>query len=87
MTTSPTRSILSQIQRRQRTLHAVLGAHVAAHVDDLSRLIVASGLVGLHIYGLTDALALGSKPGIAFWMALGLLAALPQAVQYGEGEV
>lgn len=36
-----------------------------------------AGLVGLHVYGLTDALALGSKPGIAFWMALGLVAALP----------
>lgn len=37
-----------------------------------------SGLVGLHVYGLTDALALGSKPGLAFWMALGLVAGLAQ---------
>jgi len=37
---------------------------------------VLAGLIGLHVYGLTDALALGSKPGIAFWMALGLIAAL-----------
>ena len=42
---------------------------------------LASGLVGLHVYGLTDVLALGSKPGMAFWMALGLLAGLPQASQ------
>lgn len=42
--------------------------------------LVAS-LAGLHVYGLTDALALGSKPSIAFWMILGLLAALPQVMQ------
>lgn len=36
-----------------------------------------AGLIGLHLYGLTDALALGSKPSVAFWMILGLLAALP----------
>ena len=35
-----------------------------------------SALISLHIYGLTDALALGSKPSVAFWMILGLLAAL-----------
>jgi putative inorganic carbon (HCO3(-)) transporter len=39
---------------------------------------LAAGLIGLHVFGLTDALALGSKPGIAFWMALGLIAALPR---------
>ena len=32
-----------------------------------------AGLVGLHVYGLTDTLALGSKPALAFWLALGLL--------------
>lgn len=42
-----------------------------------------AGLAGLHVYGLTDALALGSKPGIAFWMALGLLAGLQQ-VTFGR---
>jgi len=35
-----------------------------------------AGLVALHIYGLTDALALGSKPGLAFWMGLGLIASM-----------
>ncbi len=39
-----------------------------------------AGLIGLHLYGLTDALALGSKPSVAFWMILGLLAALPTVV-------
>lgn len=35
-------------------------------------------LIGLHVYGLADALALGSKPGLAFWLALGVLGALAQ---------
>lgn len=37
-----------------------------------------AGMVGLHVYGLADALTLGSKPGVAFWFALGLSAALPR---------
>ncbi len=41
---------------------------------------LAAGLIALHVYGLTDALALGSKPAAAFWYALGLVAAL------GRGE-
>lgn len=39
---------------------------------------LAAGLVGLHVYGLTDALALGSKPGLLFWVELALVAALGQ---------
>lgn len=35
-----------------------------------------AGLAALHIFGLADALALGSKPGVIFWFALGLLAAM-----------
>lgn len=38
-----------------------------------------AGLVGLHVYGLTDALALGSKPGLALWMVLGLIAGLERS--------
>ena len=34
------------------------------------------GLIALHAYGLTDALAPGSKPGLIFWTMLGLLTAL-----------
>jgi putative inorganic carbon (HCO3(-)) transporter len=37
---------------------------------------LAAGLVALHAYGITDALALGAKPGVALWFALGLVAAL-----------
>jgi putative inorganic carbon (HCO3(-)) transporter len=35
-----------------------------------------AGLAALHVFGLADALALGSKPGVVFWLALGLLAAM-----------
>ncbi len=35
-----------------------------------------AGLVGLHVFGLADALVLGSKMGLVFWFALGLLAAM-----------
>ncbi|MCB8983997.1 MAG: O-antigen ligase family protein [Ardenticatenaceae bacterium] len=39
-----------------------------------------AGLAALHIYGLTDALALGSKTGLSFWLALGLLTAMHRLV-------
>jgi putative inorganic carbon (HCO3(-)) transporter len=56
----------------------------ARHGNPLMRataLGLAAGLVGLHVYGLADALALGSKPGLVFWFALGLIAALPRITQ------
>ncbi len=41
---------------------------------------LAIGLMGalaaLHIYGLTDALAPGAKPGLVFWYMLGLTGAI-----------
>lgn len=37
---------------------------------------LAAGLIALHIFGLADAVALGAKPAILFWFALGLLAAM-----------
>jgi putative inorganic carbon (HCO3(-)) transporter len=37
---------------------------------------LCSGLLGYHLYGLTDALALGSRPHFLFWWMLGLLAML-----------
>ena len=47
--------------------------------------IVALGalaaLIGFHVYGLADALALGSKPSLVFWVTLGLLAALSAPVE------
>jgi putative inorganic carbon (HCO3(-)) transporter len=40
-----------------------------------------AGLIALQVYGLTDAMALGSKPGLVFWMALGLIAVLPRVTE------
>jgi len=36
---------------------------------------IVGGLVGMHVFGLLDALAPGSKTTAVFWLALGLLAA------------
>jgi putative inorganic carbon (HCO3(-)) transporter len=35
-----------------------------------------AGLAAVHVFGLADAIALGAKPGLALWVALGLLAAI-----------
>jgi len=39
-----------------------------------------SGLVALHVYGLTDTLAPGSKTALLFWTALGLLTLLSRTL-------
>ncbi len=36
----------------------------------------AAGLLGYFVYGLTDTIALGAKPGSIFWLLLGLVAGL-----------
>jgi putative inorganic carbon (HCO3(-)) transporter len=36
-------------------------------------------LVAFHVYGLTDSVALGAKPGVALWMTLALAAVVWQA--------
>jgi putative inorganic carbon (HCO3(-)) transporter len=49
------------------------------HRPVVTRLLVlglAGSLVAHLIFGLTDAVALGAKPGILFWMLLGLVTAL-----------
>ena len=56
--------------------------------DTLSRALIlglGGGLAAHLIYGVTDAVALGAKPGVLWWMLLGLVASLyrgltPQAV-------
>ncbi len=40
-----------------------------------------AGLIAFHIYGLTDTIALGAKPGLLFWWQLGLITTLPQITQ------
>ena len=37
---------------------------------------IVGSLVAFHVYGLTDAIALGAKPGVALWILLALAAAL-----------
>ena len=54
----------------------------ARHGGPLARSValgVAAGLAGLHVFGLTDTLSLGSKPGVAFWLALAVVASLGRA--------
>jgi putative inorganic carbon (HCO3(-)) transporter len=46
---------------------------------------LAGGLVALHTYGLTDAMALGTKPAVVFWIALGLTAGLGPVLAAGDG--
>ncbi|MCU0521986.1 MAG: O-antigen ligase family protein, partial [Anaerolineae bacterium] len=55
----------------------------AAWADpDLRSLAVGllGGLAALHIYGLTDALAPGAKPGLVFWTILGLVGVIGSGV-------
>lgn len=43
-----------------------------------------AGLAALHVFGLADAVALGAKPGVLFWWALGLITAMQLvAAQHG----
>jgi hypothetical protein len=45
---------------------------------------IVGALVAFHTYGLTDAVALGAKPGVAFWMLLALAAAAANLEQATE---
>jgi len=54
---------------------------VASGRDGFERFVALgtlTALIGFHVYGLADALALGSKPSVVFWVVLGLVAAAPQ---------
>lgn len=42
---------------------------------------LGGGLLAHLLYGLTDAVALGAKPGVLFWMLLGLICGLHRQVQ------
>lgn len=42
---------------------------------------LGGGLFAHLLYGLTDAVALGAKPGVLFWMVLGLIVGLHQQAQ------
>ncbi len=56
----------------------------AANRSDIMRYLVlglSGGLLAHMLFGLTDAIALGAKPGILFWLLLGSLAGLFQKNQ------
>lgn len=65
----------------------VIGWRVARRDAGLRPLALGlvGGLISLHIYGLLDALAPGSKTGIVFWYALGLLAAMARVSRERPG--
>ena len=43
-----------------------------------------SALIAYHVYGLTDVVAMGAKPGVLWWALLALIAALHRLVPLGE---
>ncbi len=43
-----------------------------------------AGLLTVHVFGLADALALGSRPGAAFWFSLALLAAMNGIISHQD---
>jgi putative inorganic carbon (HCO3(-)) transporter len=47
---------------------------------------LAAGFLAHHVYGLTDAITLGAKPGLAFWAFIGLVAALHGQVMEQSGK-
>jgi putative inorganic carbon (HCO3(-)) transporter len=53
-----------------RVVHRTQGA------SPLLAIGIIGSLVAFHLFGLTDALALGAKPGVGLWLLLGLVAAL-----------
>ena len=54
--------------------------------DRLWVLGLGSGLLGYFVYGLTDAVALGAKPGFLWWYLLGLIASLYRLQVSGNRE-
>jgi len=53
--------------------------HIAGGASPVRRdlaLALAANIAAVHLFGLTDAVPLGAKVGLLFWITLGLLAAL-----------
>ncbi len=63
--------MLAQIWRLQRAASRQL-----LSIQALTILGLGGGLLAHLLYGFTDAVALGAKPGIIFWWLLGLIAGL-----------
>jgi putative inorganic carbon (HCO3(-)) transporter len=70
-------------------LAGAMGWQVARRDEALRPLAIGlvTGLIALHIYGLTDALALGSKTSLLFWLILGNLAAMKKVSGVGVSSV
>ena len=60
--------------------------HQRAGPERALALGLGGGLLAQHVYGLTDAVALGAKHGVALWMLLGLVVALHRMTCDAEGE-
>jgi putative inorganic carbon (hco3(-)) transporter len=60
--------ISASILRRGDTLHGALALGLIGNI------------IGVHLFGLTDAIALGAKVGLFFWCSLGLLTGLHQVL-------
>ncbi len=63
--------------------------HFPLSMGSLQRAAVlglGGGLLAHLIYGLTDAVAMGAKPGVVFWMLLGLVAGLHRQACSGVRE-
>ena len=71
--------------RGQEGVVGAFGEHRAA--GDVHRALgvgLLGGLAAHAAYGLTDAVALGAKPGFIFWLLLGLASALYARTTRGE---
>jgi putative inorganic carbon (hco3(-)) transporter len=56
----------------------LIGWRVASDKVEYRPLVLGllAALIALHVYGLGDALAPGSKPAVVFWLILGLIAGM-----------
>jgi hypothetical protein len=68
-------------------LAAHMGWKVYRQSQGLPRALAVGSLAALlayHLYGLTDVVALGSKPGVLWWALLALIAALQRLTSLKE---
>nr|MBP7693682.1 hypothetical protein [Anaerolineales bacterium] len=59
---------------------AVIARRAPAEWQRVMALALGAGVLAHMLFGLTDAVALGAKVGIVFWILLGLIAGLFQQV-------
>jgi putative inorganic carbon (HCO3(-)) transporter len=74
--------------RHKRRNSTELNRNRHGHIDpSYFTLSLGGGLLAHLVYGLTDAVALGAKPGLLFWMLLGLIAGLHRQALASAGWV